>query len=288
MGVSGVGFQGTSGESVRAGGSGIYGLHSQPTLGINVATGIVNPGVASLGYYGTLGQTDQAAGSGVFGLNTAADDGVNDIAGVTGNGGFVGVLGNSDVGSYGIASLTSVLALVDLASVGTKTFIIDHPLDPENKYLKHFAMESNEVLNVYRGNVILDNSGKAVVTMPNYFAGININFSYILTAVGAPAPGIFISREMENDQFEISGGLAGTKISWQVTAERNDLYMQRYPESKNAEPSKPANRHGRYLRPELYGQPDSQRMFSSPLLDKQVELKGAGVPAETKKLGSKR
>ena len=286
VGVSGVGFQGTSGESARTGGSGVYGLHTQPTLGINVGAGIVNPGVTALGYYGVLGQTAQPAGSGVYGLNTAADDGVNDIAGVTGNGGFAGVVGNSDPGNYGVASLTSILALVDLASVGTKTFIIDHPLDPANKYLKHFAMESNEVLNVYRGNVVLNSEGKAIVTMPDYFDGININFSYNLTAVGAPAPGIYVSKEMANGTFEISGGVAGGKISWQVTAERNDLYMQRYPESKNAEPSKPANRHGRYLRPELYGQPDSQRLFNSPILDKQVELKEAGKSTETKKLSA--
>lgn len=46
---------------------------------------------------------------------------------------------------------------------GVKAFTIDHPLDPENKMLRHFAVESNEVLNSYSGNATTDASGKVVV-----------------------------------------------------------------------------------------------------------------------------
>jgi len=201
------------------------------------------------------------------------DNGVDDAAGVTGNGGFVGVLGTSDVGGFGVASLTSIIALTDLASAGTKTFLIDHPLDPENKYLKHFSIESNEILNIYRGNVILNENGTAVVEMPNYFEAINIDFSYNLTAIGAPAPGLYISKELANGTFEISGGVAGQKISWQITAQRNDPYVQQNPDKKLVEPFKPENRRGKYLHPELYGKPNSDRMIGTSILDKKIELK---------------
>ncbi|MEZ5068955.1 MAG: hypothetical protein R2847_10915 [Bacteroidia bacterium] len=32
-----------------------------------------------------------------------------------------------------------------MSASGTKPFMIDHPLDPANKFLKRFSMESNEV-----------------------------------------------------------------------------------------------------------------------------------------------
>ena len=274
VGVSGIGFQGTAGQSFETGGSGVFGVHENPTVGANPAGNppVVNAGVTGLGYFGVLGQTEQNAGTGVFGLNVAIDNGVDDATGVTGNGAFVGVLGNSDPGAFGVASLTSILALDDLASAGTKTFLIDHPLDPENKYLKHFSVESNEILNIYRGNVILDNSGTSVVEMPEYFDAINVDFSYNLTAIGAPAPGLYISKELSNGKFEISGGLAGQKISWQVTAQRNDAYVRQNQDKLNPEPMKPDNRKGKYLHPEFYGKTKADRMIGSSLMERTIKL----------------
>ncbi len=67
--------------------------------------------------------------------------------GVQGFGGYIGVNGQE---ASGLLSIAGVFATGDLGASGTKPFIIDHPLDPENKMLRHFALESNEVLNVYR------------------------------------------------------------------------------------------------------------------------------------------
>jgi hypothetical protein len=56
---------------------------------------------------------------------------------------------------------------------GTKNFRIDHPLDPAHKYLQHAAIESNQVLNVYSGNVTTDKTGTATVRLPAYFDKLN-------------------------------------------------------------------------------------------------------------------
>jgi hypothetical protein len=47
-------------------------------------------------------------------------------------------------------------------------FKIDHPLDPENKYLSHSFVESPDMMNIYNGNVVTDASGYATVTLPDY------------------------------------------------------------------------------------------------------------------------
>lgn len=203
----------------------------------------------------------------------------------------VGVLGQDPVGGGGFG----VFANGNLGASGTKPFMIDHPLDPANKFLKHYAMESPEVLNLYRGNVILDGSGQASVSLPDYFTSINKNFSYQLTAIGSQS-NVYIQQEIRNGVFVIAGGKPGQKISWVVYAERNDPYLQQYPEERNVELVKTGDEQGKYLRPELFGQPKESGLFfkferkpaeeaqiSTPSYNHKLNLKPAVKTAKNKK-----
>lgn len=105
---------------------------------------------------------------------------------------------------------------------------------------------------MYRGTEIFDGSGRAVVNLPNYYDAININPSYQLTPVGAAMPNLYIEQEVTNGRFIVAGGVPGKKVSWQLTAERNDPYMQKYPQKRIMETDK-GNDRGKYLMPELYG-----------------------------------
>jgi hypothetical protein len=109
---------------------------------------------------------------------------------------------------------------------------------------------------------VLDGNGNATITLPDYFKLVNKNYSYQLTPVGSPAPGIFVAKEINNEgKFAISGGNPGQKISWYVYAERNDPYLQQHPEKRNTVVNKEGRYKGKYLRPELYGQPQSKKMI---------------------------
>lgn len=116
----------------------------------------------------------------------------------------------------------------DLYVSGNKNFKIDHPDDPENKDLYHACIESDEVLNQYTGNIVTDENGIAVVTLPDYVQKINIDFRYQLTVIGQFAQAI-ISKEINNNQFEIRTDKPNVKVSWLITAKRNDKYMQEHP-----------------------------------------------------------
>lgn len=154
---------------------------------------------------------------------------------------------NWGFGIVGEGGYYGVFSIGDFGASGVKTFQIDHPLDPENKSLKHFSIESNEVLNFYRGNSIFDENGKATVKLPNYFNSININFSYQLTPIGVSMPNIYISKKInENGVFEISGGIEGSEVSWNVYANRNDKYIQENPEKIISEIEKEGERKGKY------------------------------------------
>ncbi|MFH0896346.1 MAG: hypothetical protein V2A54_18085 [Bacteroidota bacterium] len=251
VGVSGMGFNGTSGETNNIGGYGVFGAnyYSTGTTGDGV-------GIAGVGAVGVMGQTVEGAFFGVYGENISTSTTENNV-GVAGWG-WVGVFGQDDGTGFGVYSDG------ELGSSGTKSFMIDHPLDPANKFLKHYCLESPEVLNVYRGNVTLDMNGEAVVILPNYFKEININFSYNLTAVGSAAPGLYVKEEVKENYFKVAGGKSGQKVSWTLYAERNDKYVQNKPSSKQVEVPKRAGNVGKYLRPELYGQPASKAIFQKP------------------------
>jgi hypothetical protein len=113
----------------------------------------------------------------------------------------------------------------------TKTagsFRIDHPLDPEHKYLSHSFVESPDMMNVYNGNATLDENGRATVELPEYFEALNRDFRYQLTAIGAPGPNLYIAEGVKQNQFRIAGGRPYATVSWQVTGVRQDAYANEH------------------------------------------------------------
>jgi len=225
-------------------------------------------GVLGIGVNGVVGQTQYQSGFGVYGQNTdvIVGTGANNGVGTYGIG-YVGVWGDvNGVNAY------AVYANGDMGASGLKPFCIDHPSDPENKYLKHFSIESNEVLNMYRGNASFNANGEVEITLPSYFEVININYSYHLTPIGSYAQ-LYIKEKINNGKFIIAGGTNGMEVSWTVYAERNDPYVKMYPERKIVELEKENWNKGKYLRPDLYNQPAEKRIVNSLPINEQKPLK---------------
>jgi len=140
--------------------------------------------------------------------------------------GNVGIGTTSPTARLEVAGSLRVAGNLDVT--GTKNFCIPHPLEPERKVLRHAAIESNEVLNQYSGNVILDDAGQAWVELPTWFEAINCDYRYQLTCIGTFAP-VYIAEECRGNKFKIAGGKPGMKVSWQLTAVRNDAYIRSNP-----------------------------------------------------------
>ena len=75
-------------------------------------------------------------------------------------------------------------------------------------------------MNIYNGIATLDSSGNAVIELPDYFETLNRDFHFQLTAIGAEMPNLSISGEVSANQFATAGGVAGKRVSWQVTGVR--------------------------------------------------------------------
>ena len=111
---------------------------------------------------------------------------------------------------------------------GTKNFKIDHPLDPENKYLLHASVESSEVLNIYSGNVTTNEQGEATVSLPEWFEALNKDLRYQLTVIGTFAQAI-VAEKVKQNRFTIRTSAPNVEVSWQVTGVRSDAAMQKHP-----------------------------------------------------------
>lgn len=230
-------------------------------------------GIEGIGFNGVAGETNYSQGFGIYGENYDAIAPTGNGVGVAGKG-YWGVVGEdmylgTQIGAYGVVSNG------DLGVNGAKSFIIDHPTDPANKFLRHFSIESNEVINMYRGNATFDANGEVTVEMPRYFDAINRDFSYQLACVGGYAP-IYVKEKLRDGKFKIAGGTEGLEVSWVVYAERNDPYFQQYPHHRQVEVEKTERNRGKYLIPALYGKDNSFKMLpglNEKLDQNEIEIK---------------
>jgi len=178
--------------------------------------------------------------------------------------------GSGARGVLGIATAPAdaVYAQGDLVASGVKAFEIDHPLDPANKWLRHYVTESPEPMNAYSGNAVLDARGSARIILPQWFESINRDFRYQLTPVGAPSPDLHVASGIEGNTFVIAGGTPGAAVSWRVEAARNDLYVRTY--GAPAEIVKPAEARNLYLHPELYNLPPERGVHFDAIADERA------------------
>ena len=273
-------------ESTSTDGRGVFGYTSATTgstYGVVGQSDSTN-GRGVFGYasntngstYGVFGQTNSPYGSGVFGLatDTGRYGGRFESESYYGRGVY-GYSRSTDGYTYGVVGRSdsplgyAVYAFGDIGASGVKPFRIDHPADPENKYLLHYCAEGPEPQNVYNATAVLDSAGEAIVELPSYFAQINRDPRYMLTAIGAPMPMLHVAEEISEEAlkvgeqagpgvappicwFRIAGGAPGAKVSWEVKALRNDLWVRT--RGAPVEVDKEGLEKGTYQHPELYGQ----------------------------------
>lgn len=288
VGLSNVGYGVTglssSGEGVRGQSSTGYGVHGESTQG----DAVYGHSSSGWGVYGSSssswGVVGRSSTVGVSGIGTASDS-----IGVTGDGGTgeggKGVYGTGQTGVYGIGSSSGVSAVGTgssssaiyassshggIAGAGffsgniwvtgdvngaNGVYRIDHPADPENKYLSQSIVSSPDMLNIHNGNVTTDANGEAVVTLPGYFEALNKDFRYQLTVLGQFSQAI-VSSKIKGNRFTIKTDKPNVEVSWQVTGVRQDPYAEA--NQIEAEEQKPSEERGTYLHPKAYNQPESK------------------------------
>ncbi len=258
--------QGGSGTGVFA--TGTTGVSGTTDNGIGVSGSAVSGG--GIGVFG-----GSVSGSGVYGQTQVTSLNNAGVFGFNSNSGGIGVIGEANVGNatgvYGVSKISTGFGIYGRNTFGGYAgfydgrlrvtgviekpgggFKIDHPLDPENKYLVHSFVESPDMKNLYDGTVTTDAEGEAEITLPDWFAALNRDFRYQLTCIGVFAQAI-IGEKIKNNRFKIKTSLPNVEVSWQVTGTRQDAWA-----NKNRlpveEPKGPIER-GFYQNPDAFGQP---------------------------------
>ena len=248
---------GIYGKSDSTSGYGVYGEASATTgethgvFGRNYSTNgyaVSGFATASTGTnYGVFGMSYSTSGYAVSGFATAYTGTNYGVCGTTwSTDGFGGLFGGD-------------VLVTGNFSKGSGSFLIDHPLDPENMLLRHNFMESPENLVVYRGKAQLDKNGEAVVEMPEYFGALTKedDATVNLTPIGKP---YLFGYEMknENEGFTIFGE-PNREIAWTVYADRDDPVIHEL--ARPVEEAKgPDNKYcdqGKLLYPKAYGYPEN-------------------------------
>jgi hypothetical protein len=153
--------------------------------------------------------------------------------------------------AFGPSSLIGDVDVSGTLTARSKQFVIDHPVDPENRTLVHASVESSERLVTYSGNTTCDDAGEARVQLPSWIEPLATDFRFQLTCIGGHAP-VFVARELQDGAFVIAGGTAGLRVSWQVSGVRHDAWARA--NVLEVEVDKPASERGFYHAPEAYGQ----------------------------------
>ena len=164
---------GVVGQTASPGGAGVYAVNLASSGGVGV-NGTANATSGSA--VGVLGQSASTSGQGVNGYASAPSGNTVAIVGGVGSpngvaGQFVahagaglvlqGLSGSNytqvfTVDASGNGYFGGNLNVTGNLTKGSGWFKIDHPLDPENKYLSHSFVESPDMMDVYNGNVITD------------------------------------------------------------------------------------------------------------------------------------
>jgi hypothetical protein len=281
-GVSGVALAstgapyGVEGQAQSPFGFGVYGW-ATATSGPNAGTtgrtesvdgrGVVGLAFATAGNnFGVWGESWSTAGRGVYGRSFNSGNGTAGVVGESPQG--YGVRGSAlgttglNYGVYGITASSAGYAgyfagrlhVTGTLSKAAGSFKIDHPLDPENKYLYHSFVESPDMKNVYDGLVTTDDRGLATVHLPDWFEALNRDFRYQLTVLGDGAwARARVARKLEGNAFVVETDLPRVEVSWQVTGIRKDAYAEKH--RIPVEEDKPADERGTYLSPEAWGLP---------------------------------
>lgn len=241
-----------------------------------VATGGNNGnGKGGVGLDGRGGQSDSGkGGTGVFG-----------IGGVGSGAGNAGGIGVEASGGFAMNGATPGLAgkfngnvqVTGTLSKGGGAFKIDHPLDPENRYLYHSFVEAPDMMNIYNGNITTNENGEAVVLLPHYFEALNRDFRYQLTVIGTFAQAI-VAEKIKGNRLVIRTSSPNVEVSWQVTGIRQDAFA-----NKNripVEEEKTEVERGYYVHPEAFNQPEEKSIQWARDPERMQQLKQRRIEAE--------
>jgi hypothetical protein len=216
------GFDGQQASAVAIGNLAGNTGQGQDAVAIGNNAGEFRQGANAIAIGAFAGYTGQTGGSIVLNASgavlTAANVGlyVNPVRGETGawaSTGFTGAIQYNPT--------THEVAYND-----TKTFVIDHPVDAENKYLVHACLEGPESGVYYRGKSEIVNGSSVEVQLPSYVGALCTDLTVQITHIYDGAVKAFSASEVDSvsNSFTVYG--ENGRFNWLVHGKRADIVVE--------------------------------------------------------------
>ena len=111
----------------------------------------------------------------------------------------------------------------------TKTFVIDHPTDPQNKYLVHACLEGPEAGVYYRGKGEIVNGTSIEIRLPEYFGTLckyGDDATVQITHIYDGKVKVFSASEvnLETNTFRVYG--ENGRFNWLVHGKRGNIRVE--------------------------------------------------------------
>jgi hypothetical protein len=140
----------------------------------------------------------------------------------------IGIQGNTGPSGISITGPTGPTSTVT-GPTGGKSFIIDHPLDPTNKYLIHMCLEGPEAGVYYRGKSAIDNLS-TIIQLPDYVSALANDFTVHISAINSFNQ--YSASLVENNQFTVYSDDIG-EFNWIVFGKRKDCVFDIEPNKED-------------------------------------------------------
>ena len=214
---SNAGFTGQNNNSVAIGS--YAGQYSQGISAISIGNnaGQNSQGDNSIAIGQNAGVTNQVANSIILNASSNSLD-------ASTSGFFVNPISNiSYTGSSVTGSLYYIQDTSEIRYDTTKTFVIDHPINPD-KYLVHSCLEGPEAGVYYRGKGIITNNKFTTVILPDYVSKLAYDLSVQITHIYNGKIINLSATEVENNQFKVYG--ENCKFWWNVYGKRGEVNVE--------------------------------------------------------------
>jgi len=151
--------------------------------------------------------------------------------------GPVGPAGQGNTGNTGPTGPTGMMGHIgpsrrgDTGPPGSKTFIVDHPDDPVNKYLVHSCLEGPEAGVFYRGSGEITNNKSVVICLPAYVKKLSLDVTISVSPIYDGRLKMYNFTELEGNSFTVYG--ENGRFNWIAIGKRNDILIEPEKEQVN-------------------------------------------------------
>jgi hypothetical protein len=209
-------------------------------IGYSAGTTTQVAGAVAIGVYaGAGGQGANAISIGGINLPQAPQlpntiilnaSGTDITAPATTNGFYVTPLGSTGSATYDGTTIAGMFYDINAKEIKynttTKSFIIDHPLDSDNKYLVHACLEGPESGVYYRGKGEIVNGTSVEVQLPAYIGALCTDLTVQITHIYDGVVKAFSASEVDTatNTFTVHG--ENGRFNWLVHGKRGDVTVE--------------------------------------------------------------